>query len=95
MNHELSMVERWNTKFRPGQRVKIDTPLAEGRTITRAAIRDGVAMVFIDSMSGPVPLRNIKPQPKETESAMDLTTNWLNRLYFECFLKPMEKTPCD
>jgi hypothetical protein len=87
MNQQIDMAKRWNAKFSPGQRVRIDAPLAEGRTITRAEMRDGVAMVFIDAIAGPVPLQDIKPQPKEIESSIDHTTAWLNRLYYDCFLK--------
>jgi hypothetical protein len=61
MNQQIA-VSDWNRRFGVGLPVVIERPsVFRGKTITPAQMRDGKAVIYADSMSGPVPLEWVRP----------------------------------
>jgi hypothetical protein len=62
MNHLLA-VENWNKRFMPGLPVVIERHVKfTGKTITPAQLKDGKAVIYADSMAGPIPLEWVRPE---------------------------------
>lgn len=63
---EQRMVNAWNRNYRPGQSVMVDGfESLRTRTLCRAEMSNGVAMIFLDETRGPVPLSKIRPAPRD------------------------------
>ena len=52
--NQLVAVKDWNSKFPVGTPISIERPsIFKGKTIRRAQMKDGKAVIYADSMSGP------------------------------------------
>ena len=66
MNQEM-LAERWNRKFQVGRRIVIERDGIDfpARTMTKAAVVNGVAMVWVDRNVGVIPLVSVHPITEE------------------------------
>ena len=67
MNQQIAVAD-WNRKFSPGLEIVIERRAEfKGKTIGPAVLKDGKAVIYANSMKGPVPLEWVRPDTEDKD----------------------------